>query len=116
MNWCKKKVEKIRTIDYIFCDEDTLIVNQDNDIIVTILDEIGYDVTSGVLEIYENGICIHRKNIDEPVSIRPTTVGEHTYSFRYVNITIDQNNNETVVKKYLTSDFFDITFKHNGLL
>lgn len=104
------KVEKIRTIDYIFCDEDTLIVNQDNDIIVTILDEIGYDVTSGVLEIYENGIRIYRKNIDEPVSIRPTTVGEHTYSFRYVNVTIDQNNNETVVKKYLTSDFFDITF------
>ena len=105
------KVERIRTVDYIFCDEDTLIVNQDNEIKVTILDEIGYDVISGVLEIYENGTCIYRKNVDKDVIIKPTTIGEHTYSFRYVNITLDENNNEiNTVNKYITSNFFNITF------
>ena len=100
------KVDKIKTIDNITCDDTTIYINQNNILDVYIYDETGIEVKKGTLEIYENGTCIYSKNIEEEVIITPTTIGEHTYNFKYVNK--DKNTN-TTINKYITSELFSIT-------
>ena len=100
------KVDKIKTIDNITCDDTTIYINQNNILNVYIYDETGIEVKKGTLEIYENGTCIYSKNIGEEVIITPTTIGEHTYNFKYVNK--DKNTN-TTINKYITSELFSIT-------
>ena len=100
------KVDKIKTIDNITCDDTTIYINQNNILDVYIYDETGIEVKKGTLEIYENGTCIYSKNIGEEVIITPTTIGEHTYNFKYVNK--DKNTN-TTINKYITSELFSIT-------
>lgn len=104
------KIEKIKTIDNIILNETTLFVNQNNTLNVSILDETNEEVEVGTLEIYDNNICIYKKNIGEEVVITPTIVGQHTYTFRYTNILTNENNEEIAIKKYKTSDFFTVTF------
>ena len=100
------KVDKIKTIDNITCDDTTIYINQNNILNVYIYDETGIEVKKGTLEIYENGTCIYSGNIGEEVIITPTTIGEHTYNFKYVNK--DKNTN-TTINKYITSELFSIT-------
>lgn len=100
------KVDKIKTIDNITCDDTTIYINQNNILNVYIYDETGIEVKKGTLEIYENGTCIYSENIEEEVIITPTTIGEHTYNFKYVNK--DKNTN-TTINKYITSELFSIT-------
>lgn len=100
------KVDKIKTIDNITCDDTTIYINQNNILDVYIYDETGIEVEKGTLEIYENGTCIYSENIGEEVIITPTTIGEHTYNFKYVNK--DKNTN-TTINKYITSELFSIT-------
>ena len=100
------KVDKIKTIDNITCDDTTIYINQNNILDVYIYDETGIEVKKGTLEIYENGTCIYSGNIGEEVIITPTTIGEHTYNFKYVNK--DKNTN-TTINKYITSELFSIT-------
>lgn len=100
------KVDKIKTINNITCDDTTIYVNQNNILEIYIYDEIGTEVKKGTLEIYENGTCIYSENIGEEVIITPTTIGEHTYNFKYVNK--DKNTN-TTIDKYITSELFPIT-------
>lgn len=100
------KVDKIKTIDNIACDDTTIYINQNNILDVYIYDETGIEVKKGTLEIYENGTCIYSENIGKEVIITPTTIGEHTYNFKYVNK--DKNTN-TTINKYITSELFSIT-------
>ena len=100
------KVGKIKTIDNITCDDTTIYINQNNILDVYIYDETNIEVEEGTLEIYENGTCIYSENIGEEVIITPTTIGEHTYNFKYVNK--DKNTNATI-NKYITSELFPIT-------
>lgn len=100
------KVDKIKTIDNITCDDTTIYINQNNILDIYIYDETGIEVEKGTLEIYENGTCIYSENIGEEVIITPTTIGEHTYNFKYVNK--DKNTN-TTINKYITSELFSIT-------
>lgn len=100
------KVDKIKTIDNITCDDTTIYINQNNILDVYIYDETGIEVKKGTLEIYENGTCIYSENIGEEVIITPTTIGQHTYNFKYVNK--DKNTN-TTINKYITSELFSIT-------
>lgn len=100
------KVDKIKTIDNITCDDTTIYINQNNILDVYIYDETGIEVEKGTLEIYENGTCIYSENIGKEVIITPTTIGEHTYNFKYVNK--DKNTN-TTISKYITSELFSIT-------
>ena len=100
------KVDKIKTINNITCDDTTIYINQNNILDVYIYDETGIEVEEGTLEIYENGTCIYSENIGEEVIITPTTIGEHIYNFKYVNK--DKNTNATI-NKYITSELFPIT-------
>lgn len=100
------KVDKIKTIDNITCDDTTIYINQNNILDVYIYDETGIEVKKGTLEIYENGTCIYSENIGKEVIITPTTIGEHTYNFKYVNK--DKNTN-TTINKYIISELFSIT-------
>lgn len=100
------KVDKIKTIDNITCDDTIIYINQNNILNVYIYDETGIEVEKGTLEIYENGTCIYSENIGKEVIITPTTIGEHTYNFKYVNK--DKNTN-TTINKYITSELFSIT-------
>ena len=100
------KVDKIKTIDNIACDDTTIYINQNNILDVYIYDETGIEVKKGTLEIYENGTCIYSENIGKEVIITPTTIGEHTYNFKYVN---KGKNTNTTINKYITSELFSIT-------
>ncbi len=100
------KIDKIKTIDNIVCEDEIIYINQNNVLNVYIYDETDIEVEIGTLEIYENGICIYSENIGEEIIITPTTIGEHTYNFKYVNKNKDTN---ITIDKYITSELFSIT-------
>lgn len=64
--------------------EDVLYRNVENGIGLTVTDDMDNVLESGIIIIRENGIPIYEGSVME-VYIKPSTMGQHTYTFEYIS-------------------------------